>query len=75
MKYTLKDGEWIPKADDDDVDEIGRVLKKLKWQPKYIKRQFEIAWNEIFMLKMINEMKDPIEFKTEVLPDLIIAKA
>lgn len=75
MKYVLKDNEWIPEPDSADAEERFPVLKKIKHQPKYVKKQFEIAWNEIFMLRMIVEMRSPDEFYHDVLPDLLIAKA
>jgi len=75
LKYILKDNEWIPAPDEKDAEERFPVLKKIKHQPKYVKKQFEIAWNEIFMLRMIVDMRSSEEFYDEVLPDLLIAKA
>lgn len=75
MKYILKNNEWLPAPDEKDEEEIAECLTKIKRQPKYIRKQFELAWNDIFMLRMIREVRSEDDFKHLILPDLIIPKA
>tara|TARA_R100000734_G_C3221180_1_gene32671 strand:+ start:86 stop:313 length:228 start_codon:yes stop_codon:yes gene_type:complete len=75
LKYILKNGDWVAQPDEEEERELKHILDGLDRKPRHIRKQFELAWNDIFMLMMIREVKDEYEFNKEVLPDLIIPKA